>query len=336
MSPIYVTFLNRLDIEELALTNDEILAAIETSLGAQGRGQTVIEPRVHLAPGQSNGHFNVLRGAINAPVDRAGIKVVGDFVDNYQRGLPSEVALLTLYDPATGVPRAVMDATVLTWLRTAAVTAIGARRLARPDAAVVGHLGARGTALSNLRALAACFPLREIRIASRRAATRDALAARIADELGVTARAVERVDEAVDGADIVVESTRLERPEILIRSGDVKPGALVVTYGWVMAVDPALPLSADKLVVDDWAQCRQGGQLHPLIENGQLTRARVHAEIGEIVAGLRPGRTSPDERIVFWHRGFAISDIVLGQRILDRAEARGVGQMLTLLETGAE
>src|SRR4029077_19211271 len=69
MPPIYITFLNRLDIEELALSDEEILAAIETSLAAQGRGQTVIEPRVHLAPGQSNGHFNVLRGAINAPVD---------------------------------------------------------------------------------------------------------------------------------------------------------------------------------------------------------------------------------------------------------------------------
>ena len=93
MPTIYITFLNRLDIEELALTNDEILAAIETSLGAQGRGQAVIEPRVHLAPGQSNGHFNVLRGAINAPVDRAGVKVVGDFLDNYKLGsLPSSAS----------------------------------------------------------------------------------------------------------------------------------------------------------------------------------------------------------------------------------------------------
>src|SRR5580704_16144490 len=96
MPPIYITFLNRLDIEELALSDAEILAAIETSLAAQGRGQTVIEPRVHLAPGQSNGHFNVLRGAINAPVDRAGIKVVGDFVDNYKLGFPSELGVVLL------------------------------------------------------------------------------------------------------------------------------------------------------------------------------------------------------------------------------------------------
>ena len=109
MPPIYVVFLNRLDIEELALTDDEILAAIETSLTAQGRGQTVIEPRVHLAPAQSNGHFNVLRGAIAAPVDRAGIKVVGDFVDNYKLGYPSELGVVLLLDPRNGAPQAILD-----------------------------------------------------------------------------------------------------------------------------------------------------------------------------------------------------------------------------------
>jgi hypothetical protein len=109
MPPIYITFLNRLDIEALALSDDEIIAAIETSLAAQGRGQTVIEPRVHLAPGLSNGHFNVLRGAIAAPVDRAGIKVVGDFVDNYKLGYPSELGVVLLLDPRIGAPRAILD-----------------------------------------------------------------------------------------------------------------------------------------------------------------------------------------------------------------------------------
>jgi alanine dehydrogenase len=110
MPPIYITFLNRLDIEALALTDAEIIAAIETSLAAQGHGQTVIEPRVHLAPGLSNGHFNVLRGAIAAPVDRAGIKVVGDFVDNYKLGFPSELGVVLLLDPRTGQPQAISTA----------------------------------------------------------------------------------------------------------------------------------------------------------------------------------------------------------------------------------
>ena len=108
-------------------------AAIETSLAAQGRGQTVIEPRVHLAPGQSNGHFNVLRGAINAPVDRAGIKVVGDFVDNYKLGFPSELGVVLLLDPRTGAPQAILDGAGITDMRTGAMTAVGAKYLARKN-----------------------------------------------------------------------------------------------------------------------------------------------------------------------------------------------------------
>ena len=146
MEPIYLTYLNRLDVEALKITDDEILAAIETSLAVQGRGEAVIEPRVHLEPGVANGHFNVLRGALKAPIDYAGVKVVGDFIDNYKQGLPSELAILMLFDPATGVPKAVLDASGITDMRTGAVTAIGAKYLARKGSKVLGHVGARGTA----------------------------------------------------------------------------------------------------------------------------------------------------------------------------------------------
>jgi len=131
MDPIYIDYLNAFDIEALDLSNDEILAAIETSLAAQGRGQTVIEPRVHLEPDASfHGHFNVLRGYV-APLGLAGVKVVGDYVDNYKLGYPSEFGVLNLFDPRTGVPKAILDATVITDMRTGAVTALGARHLAR-------------------------------------------------------------------------------------------------------------------------------------------------------------------------------------------------------------
>ena len=90
MTPLYLTYLNALDVEALALTNDEILAAIEHGLAAQGRSETVIEPRMHLIPDKTvHGHFNVLRGAFRAPISLAGVKVIGDYVENYQQGLPS-------------------------------------------------------------------------------------------------------------------------------------------------------------------------------------------------------------------------------------------------------
>src|SRR3954453_90463 len=131
MPPIYITYLNRLDDEALAITDAEILDAVEGALAAQGRGEAVIEPRVHLEPGVARGHFNVLRGALGGDVDAAGVKVVGDFVDNYTKGLPSELAVLTLFNRFDGRPKAILDASGITDMRTGAVTAIGAKHLAR-------------------------------------------------------------------------------------------------------------------------------------------------------------------------------------------------------------
>src|SRR5437867_2437000 len=131
---LYLDYLNGPDIAALALTDDEILAAVEAGLLAQGRGQTIVEPRVHLIAGPAfNGHFNVLRGYV-APLDLAGVKIVSDYVDNYRNGLPSEMALLNLFDPRTGMPVAILDATAITEMRTGALTALGARYLARKNA----------------------------------------------------------------------------------------------------------------------------------------------------------------------------------------------------------
>src|SRR5690606_21405698 len=130
--------LNGPDVQALAMTDTEILAAVEGALKAQGHGKTVIEPRVHLVPESSDkGHFNVLRGYIE-PLHVAGVKVVSDFVDNYKVNLPSEMAILNLFDPETGKPLAVVDATAITDMRTGAVTALGAKYLARNNSKVLG------------------------------------------------------------------------------------------------------------------------------------------------------------------------------------------------------
>lgn len=324
------TFLDHAEVASLIPDFGEVMRIVEAGLLAHGRKDVVLPPKSHiLLDDRYNGHFNVLTGYVG-PIDMAGVKVIGDYVDNIDHGLPSEVAILTLYDPRTGVPRCVMDATNLTWLRTGAVTGVGARYLARRDSRIIGHLGARGTAFANIQAIARCCPIEEVRITSRRADTREALARQVEGELGIKAIAPASIEETVSDADIVVEATRLEKPQALVRDGMMKPGSLLVTYGWVMAVDPALPLSCDKLVVDDWRQCCEGGTFHPLIREGKLKRENLHAEIGEIVNGARPGRESDDERIVFWHRGFAVSDIVLGHYILEKAEARKMGRRLKL------
>ncbi len=333
MRPVHFRFLNGVDIEGLGLTDGEIIDAVEGGLRAQGRGETVIEPRVHLEPDPSfDGHFNVLRGYV-APLGLAGVKVVGDYVGNYRLDLPSEMALLSLFDPRTGMPRAVMDATAITEMRTGAVTAIGARLLARPDAKVLGHIGARGTAYWNVRLVDSLFDLDEIRVHSRRPDSREAFAERLRAELTTPVVVTDDWESCVRGADIVVEASRLAQPEPLLRTEWIEPGALVVPYGTMSAVELSLTDIMDKVVVDDWGQCRTGrfGSLRAHVDAGRLSDATLHAELAQIVVGDRPGREVEGETVLLWHRGLSLSDVALGAAILARATEEQRGTNLRLL-----
>lgn len=328
MSAIELTYLSGADVDALALTDDEILDAVRSVLAAQGRGETVLEPRTHLFPRGANGHFNVLRGVVPGC---AGVKVVGDFVDNHRLGLPSELALLLLMDPATGVPAAIVDATAITEMRTGAVTAIGAEQLARRDARTLGHVGARGTAYWNVRLLARVLPdLEEIRVHSLRRESREAFAARLSADLGREVRAVATWRECLEGADVLVEASRLTAPEPLLETAWVRPGALVIPYGTVSAVALDLLDPIDKVVVDDWGQAGAGplGALRAHVDSGRLTVETLHAELGQIVCGARPGRERDDERILLWHRGLSTTDIAVGQALLRKAREQGAGRAL--------
>jgi ornithine cyclodeaminase len=324
-------FVSARDIEQLDVSRADIMAAVEGALRAQGNGEVVLEPRMHLIPPGEKGHFNVLRGHLG-PQAVSGVKVVGDFHQNYQLGLPSELALITLYSPETGMPLAIVDGTMITAARTGAVTAIGARYLARQESAVLGHIGARGSAWWNITMLDDLFHFREIRVTSRRAESREAFARELSEHLGKPVRAVSTPGEALEGADIMVEASRLTAPQPLLLTEWVTPGTLVIPYGTVSAVEISLTAVMDKVVVDDWGQATVGpfGALRRHVDEGLLTRETVHAELGEIVAGRKPGRELQEERILFWHRGLSITDLAVAYMIWRRAEDRGIGTEIHL------
>ena len=330
MPPLYITYMNRFDIEALNITDAEILDAIEKQLAAQGRGEAVIAPRTHLEPGVARGHINVLRGSLGADVNAAGVKVVSDFYDNYLHNLPSEIAVLMLFDRHTGVPKAIIDASLITSMRTGAVTAIGAKYLARKDSRILGHIGARGTAYWNIRLMDQLFHFDEIRVHSRRKESRDAFGARLEKDLGRKIIVTEDWESCVRGADIVVEASRLVEPEPLLKTAWIKPGALVMPYGTMSAMELSLADIADKFLMDDFGQARAGrfGALKPLFDAGKLHEGRFHAEIGQVVAGAKPGRESASETILFWHRGLSLSDIALGHAMLEKGARLGIGQRL--------
>jgi len=181
-----------------------------------------------------------------------------------------------------------------------------------------------------VRLLDHLFRFDEIRVHSRRPESRDAFAARLAKDLGKPVIATEDWQSCVEGADIVVEASRLMQPTPLLKTEWIKRGAFVVPYGTMSAVELSLTDIMQKLVVDDWGQCKSGqfGSLRAHVEAGKLSEATLHAELGEIVAGKQVGREREDETILLWHRGLSLSDIALGSAMLEKAARLGIGHRL--------
>ena len=328
--PVYVDFLNRFDVEALKLTDTEILDAITGSLRMQGNSETSIEPRMHIEPRAGvDGHFNVLRGWIGGDIDSAGTKVVGDFVNNYKENLPSEYGILTLFNPRTGAPKAIIDATGITDMRTGAITALGAKYLAPSNPKILAHIGSRGTAYWNVRLLCSLFNFTEVRIHSKRPESRNAFAKRLEADLQRKITITDNWKDCIEGADIVVEASRLTKPEPLLKTSWIKKGSLVIPYGTMSAIELNLTEIMDKVVMDDWGQAHgKFGSLRAHVDSGLVTADNLHAELGEIVAGKKVGRTSDDESILFWHRGLSLSDIALGHAMLEKSKTLKLGQRL--------
>ena len=215
-------------------------------------------------------------------------------------------------------------------MRTGAITALGAKYLARKSSKILGHIGARGTAYWNVRLLDHLYDFDEIRVHSRRPESRDAFAEKLSNDLGKEIVVTDNWRSCVEGADIVVEASRLPEPQPMLKTEWIKPGAFVVPYGTMSAVEMSLTDIMDKLVVDDWGQCKSGkfGSLRAHVEAGKLSEQTLHAELGQIVAGHKTGRENDDETILFWHRGLSLSDIALGHAMLEKAKAANIGQRL--------
>ncbi|MDX1512459.1 MAG: ornithine cyclodeaminase family protein [Gammaproteobacteria bacterium] len=329
MASVEVLFLSKEDIDDLDLSLDEIMDAIELGLKAHGEKKVIMPSKDHLPLAYPEKLFNILKGYVE-PVNSCGVKVIGDFQKNYEHDMPSEFATLTLFRPETGAPYAIVNATSTTWMRTGAVTAVGAKFLASEKPAVLGHIGARGTSWYNVAMLDRLFDFEEIRVTSKRPESRERFAAEMSEKLGKKIVVKDSAADTVRDADIIIDASRLVEHEVLVPDKLVKPGALLQPYGAVLSVERTLPFSVDKFIVDDWNQCKQSqyGQFAGLIQAGELDDRHCYGEIGEVVAGLKAGRESPEERIIFWHKGFAISDIMIGHLAYEKARQKGVGTPL--------
>jgi alanine dehydrogenase len=297
----------------------ELLDALADGFAALSAGAVDAAPRNEIAP--PGGGF-----LLSMPGHRSGgdltVKVVTLFEDNAERGLPAHLATIGLYDAATGACRAFMDGTYVTALRTSAAAALSARLLARPDARVLTLVGAGVQGRNHLRVFPLVRDLEEIRIASRDAEGAERLAAE-----HPRARAVEDVEAAMRDSDLVALATSAAEP--VIAADWVRAGTHVTSVGYRPPrgeLPPAL-LERARLFVES----RDAFESPPVgcAELAGVAPERG-TELGQVVAGTRPGRRSPEEITVYKAMGHVMEDIVAAELALRAADARGVGEVVTL------
>jgi alanine dehydrogenase len=313
------------------LTMDLALFAVTEAFRAHGEGRVNMPPKVHLVLPQ--GSFKAMFGEIFLPGGHVcGVKWNSNFPGNPRHGGLTIKGKLLLNDPATGRELADMDATRITNFRTGAAGALAVQHLARPDATRLGLVGAGVQARTQVAAIRKVRPIRAVTLHSRTGSRARALRDELEEAHGLKAVVVEDMALAVTGQDIVVTTTPSTTP--LVRREWVTPGTHINAVGadspGKQELDPAI-LAAAKVVVDDWAQAKDIGEINVPLAQGLITPAQIYGTLGEVVAGRKPGRTDPREITVFDATGLAVQDLALGLAIYNLAREQGLGQVKEFL-----
>ena len=301
---------------------DGCIGAVEAAFRAHGlkQGPPPSVAGVHAAAGG----FHIKAGLLGNDPQYFAAKLNANFMGNGGLGLPTIQGVILLCDAATGNLLAVMDSIEITAIRTAAATAVAAKYLARPDARAVTVYGCGTQGRAQLRALVRVRRLEEVLVYDVNRAAAEQMARELGRELDLLIRVVESVGNAIRQSDICITCTPSRIP--LVHAGMVRPGTFVAGVGAdnESKHELAPDLLAGALVVTDvTAQCAVMGDLHHALECGALSLSDVHAELGEIVAGLKPGRTRPDQITLFDSTGMALQDVAAAALVYRRCRDSG-------------
>lgn len=302
---------------------------VETMEGAVARfsGGEVVQPvRTILQAGAQHGFFGVMPAFISRPA-AMGAKLVTVFGSNAARGLPTHLATIVLLDCDTGALVAILDGRYITEARTAAVSAVAVRHLARPDAARLAILGSGVQARSHVEALPQVRAFREIVVWSPQAAHRDAFVREMQPHVTPRLRTAETAEAAVRGADVVVLVTSSRQP--VVQDGWVGDGACVISVGacWPdqREMDPALTARGRLFVDSRAAALVESGDVVIGMADGRFGAAHIAGELGELVLGRVPGRQSLQQVTIFKSLGMAVEDVAAADLAFRRAVAQGIG-----------
>jgi 2,3-diaminopropionate biosynthesis protein SbnB len=315
------------------LTADMAYEAVRQALACHARGdfQQPLKPYIRPLGHEreyEGGRFIAMPGYLAEPLHVAGIKWISGFPSNVDRGLARASGILVLNSVETGIPLAVMDCTAVSAWRTAAVAAIAFDLLAPQVPRKVGILGSGPIARAILEALVSRHErnIARLHLFDLRSDRARELARELSGSSSHPLHVCDSSKECVEEANVVVTATTASRP--YIQREWVGPGMLIIALSFEDCTEE-LFLAADKVVVDDFDQaCREGKFLHRLVQAGRFSRERVHAELGELVVGAKPGRECPEEIIYVNPMGMAIEDVALAHAVYQAALARGIGQVL--------
>ena len=309
----------------------DLIAAMEAALARFSAGEVLQPVRSVLTVGPTKAYFGLMPAYVPNP-GSLGAKLVTVFADNPSKQLPSHLATILLLDPETGALQAIMDGRYITEARTAAVSAVSARFLARRDASTLAIIGSGVQARSHLEAFAEVRQLTDVRVWSPKVLSRERFVSDVSGHVSVSVRATNTAEDAVRGADLIVLVTSSLTP--VIKDEWVGAGAHVVSVGACRPdqreMDPALVARA-RLYVDSRAGALvESGDVVMGLAGGLFEPSHIRGELGEVVLGRIEGRKSDSDVTIFKSLGMAVEDVVAADLVLRRAVEVGTGTELTL------
>lgn len=322
--------LTRRDVAAL-LSIEECMEAVERVFRLNGEGKTQA-PGV-LGVHVSDGGFHIKAGVLQLNRPYFAAKINANFPQNPKRlGLPTIQGVILLSDADNGYPLAVMDSTEITGQRTAAATAVAAKYLARTESKTLTICGCGIQGRISLLALMGLFPLEQVFAYDVDSTRSQKFANDLSAELAIAIKAVDQLEDAALQSDICITCTPSR--QFFLKRNHIAPGSFVAAVGAdnedKQELDPSL-LAGSKVVVDLVEQCATIGELHHALEQKVMRKDQVHAELGEVVAGTKPGRTSSDEVIVFDSTGMALQDVVTSALVYEKAKQQGAGTTIELI-----
>jgi alanine dehydrogenase len=327
MKAAEILLLTSPDIQTL-LNLDECIGVVEHAFRTHGEGRAV--PPAVLSMHTEGGGFHVKAGMLELDRPYFAAKVNGNFPENSSRfGLPTIQGVIILCDAGNGTPLAVMDSRDITSLRTAAATAVAAKFLARQDSRTVTICGCGNQGRIQLKALSRVRRVETAFAYDTNGEGALRFSRDLTSDLRMTITPVSDLTAAVRQSDICVTCTTSRQP--LLGSDDVSPGTFIAAVGadnpQKQELHPSL-MAASKIVCDILEQCAVMGDLHHALEAGVVTRANVYAELGEVVAGKKPGRESQEEITIFDSTGMALQDVAAAAFLYEKAQRDGSGVRL--------